>query len=141
MDHQPDSTSTDDGIPNFGFNTPNGGGESTLVSSAAGAAGALAGWAISSIGKKVRSLIFVLRPPSYLPTSLRPPICKPRLHPPKSYRHQCRVKQNLQLAADRRHRLYPVVANLKECSWVATRPPFQAVCLEDWQQRPGGVGT
>ncbi len=29
-------------------------GQSTLVNSAAGAAGALAGWAISSIGKKVR---------------------------------------------------------------------------------------
>lgn len=33
--------------------TSPGGGQATLVNSAAGAAGALAGWALSSIGKKV----------------------------------------------------------------------------------------
>jgi SCY1-like protein 1 len=32
-------------------------GQATLVNSAAGAAGALAGWAISSLGKKVCSLL------------------------------------------------------------------------------------
>jgi hypothetical protein len=40
----------------LGLSTPNGGAEATLVSSAAGAAGALAGWAISSIGKKASSV-------------------------------------------------------------------------------------
>jgi hypothetical protein len=54
---QPETALGGDG-PTLGLSTPNGGAEATLVSSAAGAAGALAGWAISSIGKKVSSLIF-----------------------------------------------------------------------------------
>ncbi|KAF8256604.1 ARM repeat-containing protein [Lactarius quietus] len=46
-------TAIGDDVPTLSFSTPNGGADATLVSSAAGAAGALAGWAISSIGKKV----------------------------------------------------------------------------------------
>ncbi|KAH8997699.1 armadillo-type protein [Lactarius hatsudake] len=47
----PETALVGDG-PTLGLSTPNGVAEATLVSSAAGAAGALAGWAISSIGKK-----------------------------------------------------------------------------------------
>jgi len=48
----PDTTLAGDGTLNLGLGTSNGGADATLVSSAAGAAGALAGWAISSIGRK-----------------------------------------------------------------------------------------
>ena len=45
----------------LGLSAPNGGAEATLVSSAAGAAGALAGWAISSIGKKASCSLIHLK--------------------------------------------------------------------------------
>ncbi|KAI0291130.1 hypothetical protein BC826DRAFT_1023864 [Russula brevipes] len=48
----PETTSTSGEPATLGLSLPNGGAEATLVSSAAGAAGALAGWAISSLGKK-----------------------------------------------------------------------------------------
>ena len=53
---QPETAGDDGPTVTFGLSTPNGGAEATLVSSAAGAAGALAGWAISSIGKKASVL-------------------------------------------------------------------------------------
>lgn len=55
---QPETILTGDGVHAVGLSAPNGGLEATLVSSAAGAAGALAGWAISSIGKKARLISF-----------------------------------------------------------------------------------
>ena len=42
-----------EGMPGFNLPPTSPGGTNTLVNSAAGAAGALAGWAISSLGKKV----------------------------------------------------------------------------------------
>ncbi|KAI9510088.1 armadillo-type protein [Russula earlei] len=48
----PETTLAGDGSSTPGLGPPDGSTETTLVSSAAGAAGALAGWAISSIGKK-----------------------------------------------------------------------------------------
>ena len=94
--------------------------ESTLVSSATGA-GVLAGWAISSIGKKARNLAFVLRRPSYLPYQFAPTDMQATIPPAETLPLPCRARQNLQPAADR-HRPYPMAANLKACSWVATRP-------------------
>jgi len=98
---QPDYTSTDEGIPNFGSHTPNGGDESTLVSSATGAAGVLAGWAISSIGKKARNLTFVLRRPSYLPYQFAHTDMQAAIPPAETLPLPCRARQNLQPAADR----------------------------------------
>jgi len=94
--------------------------ESTLVSSATGA-GVLAGWAISSIGKKARNLAFVLRRPSYLPYQFAPTDMQATIPPAETLPLPCRARQNLQPAADR-HRPYPMAANLKASSWVATRP-------------------
>ncbi|KAH9037090.1 armadillo-type protein [Lactarius pseudohatsudake] len=73
----PETAVVGDG-PTLGLSTPNGGAEATLVSSAAGAAGALAGWAISSIGKKftpadMQSAISPAQtPPPPVPSESRP---------------------------------------------------------------------
>ncbi|KAH9962010.1 hypothetical protein BGW80DRAFT_1438713 [Lactifluus volemus] len=64
----PETALAGDGPHSLGLSAPNGGAETTLVSSAAGAAGALAGWAISSIGKKVSCDA----PPPSVPTETRP---------------------------------------------------------------------
>ena len=133
---QPDYTSTDEGISHFG--TPNGGDESTLVSSATGAAGVLAGWAISLIGKKAHNLSFVLRRPSYLPYQFAPTDMQVAIPPAETLRLPCRARQNLQPAADR-HCPYPMAANLKACSWVATRPARIPGGLLAAEARWGGV--
>lgn len=52
---QPETAADDPAIPAIQLNASSPG---TLVNSAAGAAGSLAGWAISSLGKKVRVLLF-----------------------------------------------------------------------------------
>jgi hypothetical protein len=49
------------GASRLGSKSPDDGAEAALVSSAAGAAGALAGWAISSLGRKACDLLLVLR--------------------------------------------------------------------------------
>ncbi|KAH9060345.1 armadillo-type protein [Lactarius deliciosus] len=73
----PETALVGDG-PTLSLSTPNGGAEATLVSSAAGAAGALAGWAISSIGKKftpadMQSAISPAQtPPPPVPSESRP---------------------------------------------------------------------
>ena len=131
---QPDYTSTDEGIPKFGSHTPNGGDEPTLVSSATGAAGVLAGWAISSIGKKAHNLAFVLCHPSYLPYQFAPTDMEAVIPPAETLLLPCRARQNLQPAADR-HCPYPMATNLKACSWVATRPvriPGGLLAVEGW---------
>ena len=59
---QPETDIVGDGpTMTLGLSAPNGGAEATLVSSAAGAAGALAGWAISSIGKKASCSLIHLK--------------------------------------------------------------------------------
>lgn len=56
---QPETVAPPDGspLPN-GASVPATPGGSTLVNSAAGAAGALAGWAFNSLGKKVSRVAF-----------------------------------------------------------------------------------
>jgi SCY1-like protein 1 len=54
---QPETALLEDGAPAplpFGLPLPQGSQSAAIASSAAGAAGALAGWAISSLGKTVR---------------------------------------------------------------------------------------
>ena len=76
---QPETDIVGDGpTMTLGLSAPNGGAEATLVSSAAGAAGALAGWAISSIGKKASVLSSISN--SYNPTLMTTPFLY-SLHP------------------------------------------------------------
>ncbi|KAH9062370.1 armadillo-type protein [Lactarius vividus] len=83
----PETALVGDG-PTLGLSTPNGGTEATLVSSAAGAAGALAGWAMSSIGKKftpadMQSAISPAQtPPPPVPSESRPTFGSPAPPPP-----------------------------------------------------------
>ncbi|KAI9453132.1 armadillo-type protein [Lactarius psammicola] len=83
----PETALVGDG-PTLGLSTPNGGAETTLVSSAAGAAGALAGWAISSIGKKftpadMQSAISPAEaPPPPVPSESRPTFSSQASAPP-----------------------------------------------------------
>jgi len=78
---QPETALAGDGVSTLNLSTPNGSGstEATLVSSAAGAAGALAGWAISSIGKKFVStdMQAAITPVGTLPPSV-PSETRPR---------------------------------------------------------------
>ncbi|KAH9044179.1 armadillo-type protein [Lactarius hengduanensis] len=83
----PETAVVGDG-PTLGLSTPNGGAEATLVSSAAGAAGALAGWAISSIGKKVSYLTpstmpsLSYRPVQFTPADMQSAISPAQTPPP-----------------------------------------------------------
>ncbi|KAI0258684.1 hypothetical protein BC834DRAFT_910313 [Gloeopeniophorella convolvens] len=82
----PETTFTGDGPGTVGISTPNGSAQATLASSAAGAAGALAGWAISSIGKK------------FAPGDLQADIAAPAMHPPPVPGGTKPVSSNLQAA-------------------------------------------
>ena len=106
---QPETALTGDDTPNpLGAFTAATNGQTTLASSAAGAAGALAGWAISSIGKKVHDRSsFCLRP--FVDRSpnarLRPGTCTVLSLPhPRYPLHDCRFPAALRLSFQRPQR-------------------------------------
>lgn len=102
-----------EGLPGFNLPPTSPGGTNTLVNSAAGAAGALAGWAISSLGKKVNAQLCVR---VYAPLT-------------KSHGQACRWR------AVQRHRgQHAFTPNLGAASCVASCKWFERIREHPWRR-------